>query len=220
MGLTVCQCALVHIVLDGIEQFSNLLTDLLQGNSGLLMGIAANQNSLACLNILRSDLHADRNTAHLRFSEFPSRALVGVIHLHTVSGQHGFDLGRLLQNAFLRLLDRNDHHLNRCDSRWQHEAVVIAVYHDDAADQTGAHAPGGLVYVLQLVLFIRVLDFKGFCKSIAKVMARSGLKRLAVVHQCLDRVGSFCSGEFLLVGLLAADNRHGQDFLTEIGVKI
>ncbi len=44
------------------------------------------------------------------------------------------------------------------------------------------------MYVLQLVLFIRVLDFKGFCKSIAKVMARSGLKRLAVVHQRLDGV--------------------------------
>ena len=76
------------------------------------------------------------------------------------------------------------------------------------------------MYVLQLVFFIRILDFEGFCKSIAKVMARSGLKCLAVVHQRLDRVGSFCSGEFLLVGLLAADNRHGQDFLTEIGVEI
>ena len=76
------------------------------------------------------------------------------------------------------------------------------------------------MYVLQFIFFIRVLDFKGFCESIAEVVARSGLQCLAVVHQRLDGVGGFRSGELLLVGLLAADYRHGQNFLTEVSIEV
>ena len=67
-------------------------------------------------------------------------------------------LGRLLGHAGLVLCNGNDDDLHGCDPRRQHETVVVAVRHDDAADDAGFDqiASGG-VY---LDGNIRGLDFK------------------------------------------------------------
>ena len=57
-------------------------------------------------------------------------------------------------------------------------------------------------------------------EAVAEIMAGAGLKRLAVVHQRLDGVGRLGAGELVAVGLAAADDRHRQRLLAEVGVDV
>ena len=52
------------------------------------------------------------------------------------------------------MIRKEDDHLDRREAGRQNQAVVVTVGHDDAADNAGAHAPGGLVGVPQLVVLI------------------------------------------------------------------
>ena len=114
------------------------------------MVVSAHQHCLVLLHILWPNLHTKRHAAHLTVSELPARALVRIIHLYSVSClcKALLQLICLIQHAFLLLLYRYHHNLDRSDSRRKHQTVVIAVHHDDGADDTGAHAPGCLVYIL------------------------------------------------------------------------
>ena len=76
------------------------------------------------------------------------------------------------------------------------------------------------MHILQLILFIRILDLKSSGKSVPEVVAGSGLERLSVMHQGFDGIGGFRSREFFLVCLAPLHHRDGQHLLTEIRVHI
>ena len=57
----------------------------------------------------------------------------------------------------------------------QHQPLVVPVHHNDGADQAGGHAPGGLMYVLELVISVCILNLKCLCKSISKIMTSTRL---------------------------------------------
>ena len=118
------------------------------------------------------------------------------------------------------LLDGNYHNLNRCNFRWKHKAGVVAVYHDNCSDQPGGHSPGGLMDVLEFVVFVCVLNMKGPGKSVSEVVAGAGLERFAIVHKRLDGVGCFCAGKFFFLCFASADDRHCQHFFTEICIEM
>ena len=147
VGVPVGLCPLKHIVLDGLQKLAYLCGDLVDGHCDLLMGITANQNRLVVFDISRSDLHTYRDSAHLRLTEFPARALVGIVHLHTEIGEHVLHFQRFFHYALQILADRNDHHLGGSHLRRKHKPLVVAVYHDDGANHTGGHAPGSLVHI-------------------------------------------------------------------------
>ena len=50
----------------------------------------------------------------------------------------------------------------------QDQPLVIAVGHDDGANEAGGKTPGGCPAVLQLVVLIQVLDIEGFGKILAQ----------------------------------------------------
>lgn len=114
------------------------------------------------------------------------------------------------------LRDRDDRELDQGDLRRQHEAVVVAVHHDDRADHAGGNAPRGLVRVLQRVVAARERDAEVLRPAVAEVVARAALQRDAVVHHRLDRVGGDRAGELLLLGLLARHGRDREDVLIEL----
>ena len=116
--------------------------------------------------------------------------------------------------------NRNNNQLGRSDARRQDQTLVIAVGHDDRADNTGGNAPGGLIHILKRVVLIGVLHAEGAREAVTEVVRGAGLKRLAVVHHGLDRVGVLCTGEALLRGLFALDDRDGQPFLEELRVDV
>ena len=116
--------------------------------------------------------------------------------------------------------DRDDDDLHRRDLRRQDEAAVVAVGHDDAADQTRGDAPGRLEGVDLLVVLIRIENVERLGKAVAEEVGRARLQGLAVVHHALDRIGRLGAVELFLVGLLAARDRHGQHVLAEVGIHI
>ena len=141
--MTVHEClrAGVHIILHLLQHLPCYLRQLSESYNSLLTGVAAYQNALTGLDILRSDLNTQRDSAHLLLAELPARALVGIIYLYLEACllQLAAQLLGLLQNAFLVLGDRDDHDLRGRDAGRQYQAAVVAVYHDDCADDTSGH---------------------------------------------------------------------------------
>ena len=172
MGLQMGLCHVVHVLLDGLQELCHLFGKLIQGYGDLLPGITSYQDCLVVLDVSGSDLHPKGDASHLAVGKLPARALVAVVHLDSEAllQKLCLKLCGLLQDALLLLLYRDDDHLGRCDPGGQTQAVVVSVHHDDGADDTGGYAPGGLVYVLQLVVLIAVLDVEGFGKAVAEVV--------------------------------------------------
>ena len=110
----------------------------------------------------------------------------------------------------------DDDDLDGGDAGGQHQAVVVAVGHDDAADHAGGHAPGGLVGVMELVVPAGKGDVKGLGEAVAEVVAGAGLEGLLVVHHALHSVGLLGAIELLFISLAALDHRHGQHVLQEV----
>ena len=56
------------------------------------------------------------------------------------------------------------------------------MYHDQCTDQTGGHAPAGLVRICQLVVLAGELNAECLGEAVPEIVGGSALKRLAVVH--------------------------------------
>ena len=65
--------AVVHILLDLLEQLTGLLREFVEGNLDLLTGITTYQYGMTGLDILRTDLDTKRNTSYLTVRELESR---------------------------------------------------------------------------------------------------------------------------------------------------
>ena len=148
MAVAMCSSSLQHFLLHGLQDLSCLGLQILQRHLGLLPGIATADHALACLDILRADLHTDRITSHLSLCELETGGLVTVIYLNTeILRQTVSQLIRLVENAFLFLHNGYNADLDRCYTGRDHQTFVITVYHDQCTDQTGGHTPGGLMYI-------------------------------------------------------------------------
>ena len=128
--------------------------------------------------------------------------------------------GRRLQHAGLVGRHGDHHRLGGGDPGRQHQAVVVAMGHDDAADHPGADAPAGLVGIVGLVVPAGEGDVKGLGEAVAEVVAGAGLEGLVVVHHALHGVGLLRAVELLLVGLAALEDGHGQHVLHEVRVDV
>ena len=222
MRLAVLERLLIQRLLDILQQCRNGLFEILELNNGLFAGVAANQYALTLSDIARTNLQTKRNALHLVLGKLPTRGIVAQVDLGTDA--RCFDLlvqlGCLLLDAFLVSRNRNNNQLGRSDTRRQNQTLVITVRHDDRADDTGRNAPGGLIHILQGVVLIGVLHAECACKAVTEVVRGTGLQSLAVVHHSLDGVGILCTGEALLLGLFALNDRNGQPFLEELRVDV
>ena len=104
------------------------------------------EHDLRLLDVLRADLEPQRHAAHLPLVELPAgRLRIAIVEHHADAGARRArreSPGRR-QHGLLPVATRNrdDHDLLRRDLRRQDEAAVVAVRHDDAADQARGHAP-------------------------------------------------------------------------------
>ena len=220
VGVSVGAGALQHILLHLFQDLVRFFLQLLQAHLDLFTGIPSADHAAACLDILGADLHADRDAAHLLLGEFPSGALVRIVHLHPEAAEAVAQSISHFQNALFFLLDGDDHDLHGRYSGRKHQAGVVAVHHDDRADETGGHTPGGLVHIFQLIVLIRELDAEGFGKAISEIVAGAGLQSLSVVHQSLNGIGSLRSREFFLIRLLSPDDGHRKHLFAEVRVQV
>ena len=132
-------CLCIEVFLDCLEDLAKFGRDLIDGNNDLLSCITAYNYDLSVLDIFRTDFDTCRDTEHLLLTELPSRALLGIIDLRAVPRclQRCKKLVRFVKHTFFVLCDRNDSRLHRCDPRRKHQTTVVAVYHDDRADDSG-----------------------------------------------------------------------------------
>ena len=213
---------LVHAVVHQLQLLGHRGLQLFQLDHGLLAVVPAHQHALTVFQIPGAALYPQGHALHLVLGALPAHGVVGVVHLHPIAGSHQPipDGGSALQNALLVLGDGQHHHLNGGHLGRQHQAVVVAVGHDDAADEPGGHAPGSLEGVGFLVVLVGELNAKGSGKAVAEIVGGTGLQSLPVVHHALDGVGRLRAVELLLLGLLTPGDRHGQHILAEVGVDV
>ena len=173
------------------ELFSNCVFKLIKGNHGLFPVVACNKNALVVFNVARSKLDSYGNALHLIFRVFPAGAVVAVIKLDSdvCSLEPCFKLPCLFKYACLVLSNGNNNRLNGSDRRRKNKTVVVAVGHDDCADKSCCHAPGGLVRIFKLVFAALILNAESLCKAVAEVMRGSGLESLSIVHERFNRIG-------------------------------
>ena len=220
--LAVLERLLIQRLLNVLQQRRDGRNQIFELDHSLFAGIAANQHALTLLDVTRTDLQAQRHTLHLVFRKLPAGAVVGQIDL--CADARRLDrikqLLRLFGHARLVACHRDDNQLDGRNARRQDKALVVAVGHDDRADQTGGNAPRGLLHILQGVVLIRILHIKCLGKAVAEVMARAGLQRLAVMHHGFDGVGLFRTRKALLFGLFALEHRDSQIFLAELRIDV
>ena len=121
-----------HVRVDLVQQARHRALQLRQGDKLLLAGVPPGDAALSLLDVLRADLHPQRHAPHLILGKLPARGLVAVVQLHP----HLERLGRL-QDAALVHGNGQHHHLDGGHPGGQDQTVVVAVGHDDAADEPG-----------------------------------------------------------------------------------
>ena len=126
-------------------------------------------------------------------------------------GQHG---GPIL----VGFPDRHQHHLVLRQARRADQARVVAVRHDERADQPGGDPPGGVPHVVHPTGGRLERDLERLGEVLSQVVAGARLERLVVLHQRFAAVGPKGAGEALAVGLPAGHHRHRHPLLHEPAV--
>ena len=130
---------------------------------------------------------------------------------------------RRLQHFFLLFVfavNRHQHGFDGRNLRWQHQALVVGVAHDQAANQPRAHSPTGLPDVIQLPFLTLELHIERLAEVLAQVVTGAGLQGKAILHHGLNAVGLQRSGELLRLRFQALDHRHGHHILGDFGVHV
>ena len=218
VGLGLVEQALLHIV----QQLGDARLELIERDDNLLAVVAADGDALALFHVLGADLDAQRHALHLPVGKLPAGAVVAEVALAADARglETADELLGLLGDAGLVRRDGQHDDLDRRDFGRQHKAAVVAVGHDETADDARGHAPRGLKRVGELVFLIRKGDVKCLGKAVAEVVAGAGLERLVVVHHALDGIGVLGAGELFFLGLVAADDGHRHVIFQRIGVDL
>ena len=97
-------------------------------------------------------------------------------------------------------------------------ADVVAVGHDDTADQAGGYAPGRGVDRVGVTVLRLVGDIESARKVIAKIVGGAGLQGAAVLHHRLNGEGSIGTGKALVGRLLSWQRGKCQYLFGEVRV--
>ena len=106
-----------------------------------------------------------------------------------------------LLSSFLFRSDGKDDDLMRAHARWQDDSVVIAMRHDERADESSAHAPARGMRILAGIITAGELDACGFGEVLSEVVASAGMDSLSILYHSLDCVGVYRSREALVLRL-------------------
>ena len=120
----------------------------------------------------------------------------------------------------IRLVDRHADDLHRRKLRRQHQPVVIAVRHDERADEPRRSTPRGRPAELFTVVRSRVFDLKRTREVLAQVMTRARLQGPSVLHHRFNRISAQRTGELLALGLQPAQHRDRHHALDHVGIDV
>src|SRR6185312_7535811 len=103
---------------------------------------------------------------------------------------------------------------------WELETIVVAMRHDDPADEARGYAPARRVREREIAALGLKADVLRAREIGAEVMSSAGLQCLAVLHHRLDRKRVLRPREALVRRLLAGDDGHGEGTLREGAVDL
>ena len=214
----------IDIGLNLVEQSFHPVGQALLRNGLLAQRIATEQLDRAARQIARSHRQTNRNALELVFGELEARAhVIARIDLDADSplfqlGSQAFKLPGDPLQLLGSFIDRNHHDLDRSQLGRKHQAVVIGVRHNERAHQTGGNAPRSRPNVFELAFPAGELHVERLGEVLRKEMGGSALKRLAVLHQRLDRQRVLGSRETLAVALVTDDHRQAHPLFGELRI--
>ena len=196
--------------------------DLAERDLALLAGVAADQGHLAGGEVARADVDPHRHAFQLPVDGAAAEAGVDVgvdLDPGAGGGDRVAQLARRGERPVL-VADDDDRHLDRGDPRRQAQPALVAVSHDQAADQPGRGAPGGRPGGLDLAALVGVGDVEGAGEVLAELVAGRQLQRFAVAGDPLAGHRVDRPGEALLGGLAAEQDRQRQGVDEEVAVDV
>ena len=129
--------------------------------------------------------------------------------------RRGFDAAFVL----FRSPDGHDHYLDRGEKGRHPQTVVVAVRHDQSADQTCRYAPARIPGVLYSARLALELQLERLGKVLTEVVRSTRLQRLVVLHHSFTRVRAQCSRESLGIGFDAGYDRHRHPAFHEVAIQ-
>ena len=117
-------------------------------------------------------------------------------------------------------MNRDQYHLDGCQTGRQSQALIIAMSHDDGAHHACAHAPGSCPAKFLSVFRRQVLHIKSASKILPEVMAGAGLQSAPIPHHRFDRIGMDGTSKPFFFALQATEHRDGGIFLSQIFVDL
>ena len=219
-----------EVVLDGLQALDHGGDEFGARDASLLAGVATGDEDGVGREVARADFDAQGDALLDPAPGLVAAADVAVIDRHddlavveALGGElllERLAIGEDVSLGGVVLIDRADHHVLRGEAGRSHEAVVVGVRHDHAADEAGGHAPRGRVRVLLGTLLVLELDVAGLGEVLAEVVRGAGLEGLAILHHRFDAERVDGAGETFALGLTALDDRHRHVVLGEVGIHL
>ena len=220
--------ALVERGLDLGEQGDDALGQAVLGDEALAVAagdVAACQGDRALFDVFGADFDAHGHALDFPFVELKARSEVFALvdfEADRALPAGGDALDGVHHEGFLGVVFVNgdDDDLDGGQARWHNQTVVVAVGHDECADEARADAPAGGPGELDGIGLVGERDVEGFGEVLAQVVGRAGLQGATVLHHGFDAVGAQGAGELLAVGFEAAQNGQGHFFFDEVGIDV
>ncbi len=123
--------------------------------------------------------------------------------------------------GFLRFArDRHDDDLRGRDRGWKPQALVVAMHHDDGAEQPRRNAPARLPCVLKLIALIEEANLERLGEILSEEVRGPALQRASIGHQPLDGVGLIGAGKSFGRALAPDDQRNREEVLYKLSVNL
>ena len=126
--------------------------------------------------------------------------------------------GKHCRALFVRLPDRHDHHLNRCELRRETQPSIIAMRHHQPTNHARRYTPACVPRKRLGPLFVLKLEIECLREVLTKVVRRSCLQRLVVLHHRFTRIRPQRAGKLFGISFLPRNHRHRHVFLHERAV--
>ena len=220
-------CSFEQCVMDGLEGGCDVGNGFVGGWEAFVFrtGVSTGEGNGSFFEVAWTDLDANRHTFFNPLPAFGSAADVALIYFYA----NGMSVERLGLQAGCELFcgvenrgpcfffggDGDDDDLGGGDARGEDDAVVIAVGHNDGADEAGADSPAGGPCQFLGVGAGDELDAAGFGEVLSEEVGRTGLDGFPVLDHGLDAEGLDGTGETFACAFLAGDDGEREVIASE-----
>ena len=212
--------------LDVVELLADVGGEAVERHEIFRLRVATGELAGALLEVARSHGDAQGHALEFVLGELPSAPLrVVVVELDANAGRlelvsDRLALGDDLFHLVWPLVDGHNDDFNGGELGRKHEALVVAVGHDEGANESGADAPRRSPNVRLPPLLVRERHVERLGEVLAQEVGGAGLQGFAVLHERLDAVRVLGAREALALGLHALDDGHRHEVLREVGVDL